>query len=100
MPNKDLLKEFEELARTARDAKALMQHVSERIHTEGVRYNLVTFYLIDKKDSATLVLGPYAGSFTPPPRLSLTAGLSGIAASTGQVIVADNVAADPRYFQT
>jgi putative methionine-R-sulfoxide reductase with GAF domain len=100
MPLKDLLEEFEEFARTASDAMALMQHVSQRIHMEGTRYNLVTFYLIDKKNSSTLVLGAYAGSITPTPRLSLTAGLTGIAASTGSVIVVDNVAEDSRYFQT
>ena len=100
MPHKFLLKEFEDFSRSARDAKALMQHVSQRIHMEVLRYNLISFYLIDKNDFTTLVLGPYAGSFTPAPRLSLNEGITGAAASIGRVIVADNVAEDPRYVLT
>lgn len=99
MPHKYLLKEFEDLARSAPKAEPLMQHMSERIHMHIPRYNWVGFYLLGKKDPSTLVLGPHTGSFTPNPQISLTQGLCGSAASTGRVVVADNVAEDPRYLQ-
>jgi L-methionine (R)-S-oxide reductase len=99
MPHNDLLKEFEQLVRSAPKAEPLMQHVAEQIHAHIPRYNWVGFYLLDKKDPSTLVLGPHAGSFTPNPRISLTQGLCGAAAATGRVVVADDVAGDPRYIQ-
>jgi L-methionine (R)-S-oxide reductase len=99
MPHKYLLKEFEDLARSGCNAEALMQRVSQRIHLHIPRYNWVGFYLIDKKDSSTLMLGSYVGSFTPAPKISWNQGLCGSAAAIRRVIVADNVAEDPRYLQ-
>jgi L-methionine (R)-S-oxide reductase len=99
MPHKYLLKEFEEFAQSAANAETLMQHVAQRIHLHIPRYNWAGFYLIDKKDSATLVLGPHAGSFTPNPKIALNEGLCGAAASTRRIMVADNVAEEPRYLQ-
>ncbi|HEX7285728.1 MAG TPA: GAF domain-containing protein [Candidatus Angelobacter sp.] len=99
MPHKYLAKEFEEFARSAASAESLMQHISQRIHEHIPRYNWVGFYLVDKKDAYTLMLGPYVGSFTPNPKISLDQGLCGSAASSGRTVVADNVAQDPRYLQ-
>jgi GAF domain-containing protein len=99
MPHKYLLKEFEEFAGAAPNPEILMQRVAQRIHAHIPRYNWVGFYLVNKKDASTLVLGPYTGSFTPKATLSLTQGLCGWAASTGRTIVADNVAEEPRYIQ-
>jgi L-methionine (R)-S-oxide reductase len=93
------MNEFEDFARSAANAEALMRYVSQRIHQHIPRYNWVGFYLIDRRDWATLILGPYAGSFTPSPRISLDQGICGAAACTGLVAVADNVAQDPRYIQ-
>ena len=99
MPHKYLLKEFEELARSAADPDALMQRVSQRIHLHIPRYNWVGFYLVDSNDSSVLVLGPHTGSFTPKAKISSNEGLCGSAASMRRVVVADNVADDPRYIQ-
>ena len=99
MPHKYLLKEFEDFARSDGNAESLMQYVSQRIHLHIPRYNWVGFYLIEKKDPGTLALGPYAGSFTPNPKISWNQGLCGSAASTRRLIVSDNVAGDPRYIQ-
>jgi len=76
-----------------------MQQVSDRIHMHIPRYNWVGFYLVDKSNPDNLVLGPHTGSFTPKERISLGHGLCGVAASTGEVVVADNVVEDPRYLQ-
>jgi L-methionine (R)-S-oxide reductase len=97
MPHKYLIKEFEEFGRSAANADSLMERVSQRIHMHIPRYNWAGFYLVDKKDSGMLVLGPHTGSFTPTPKISLNQGLCGAAASAGRVMVADNVADDPRY---
>jgi GAF domain-containing protein len=99
MPHKYLLKEFEDLAASSPNPELLMQRVAQRVHMHIPRYNWVGFYLINKKDTSTLVLGPYTGSFTPKPTLSLNQGLCGWAASMGRVVVADNVAEEPRYMQ-
>ena len=99
MPHKYLLKEFEDFAGSSPNPELLMQHVAQRIHMHIPRYNWVGFYLANKKDASTLVLGPYTGSFTPKPTLSLNQGLCGWAASTGRVVAADNVAEEPRYMQ-
>ncbi len=92
-----LLAEFEGFARSGATAEALMQHISDRLHEQLVRYNWVGFYLIDKKDPNILVLGPFSGAFTPHTRISLSQGLCGAAATTGKTIVVNDVSADPRY---
>jgi GAF domain-containing protein len=99
MPHKYLLKEFEEFARSAAEPDAMMQRISQRVHLHIPRYNWVGFYLVDKNDSSTLVLGPHTGSFTPKPKISWNEGLCGAAVATRRVIVADNVAEEPRYIQ-
>ena len=93
----DLLTELEQFARSKPAATVLMQRISDRLHEELVRYNWVGFYLIDRKDPGSLVLGPYAGTETPHVRIPLNQGLCGAAASLRQTIVANDVASDPRY---
>jgi len=95
--HKELLSEFEAFARSGGGVEGLMQHISDRLHQQIVRYNWVGFYLIDKKDPNYLVLGPYSGSITLHTRISLTQGLCGAAATTGKTIVVNDVATDPRY---
>ena len=99
MPHKYLLKEFEELASSAADPDTMMQRVSQRVHLHIPRYNWVGFYLVDKKDPSALVLGPHTGSFTPKAKISWNEGLCGAAAASRRLVVADNVAEDPRYIQ-
>ena len=94
---KELLKEFEELIASAADAQSLMQRISDRLHQAVSRYNWVGFYLIDKDDPGILVVGPHTGSFAPKIRIPLDRGLCGAAAASGQTIVVDDVAKDPRY---
>ena len=91
MPHKYLLKEFEELARSAANPETLMQRVSQRIHMHIPRYNWVGFYLVDSNDPSVLMLGPHTGSFTPKAKISWNEGLCGSAAASRRVIVADNV---------
>jgi GAF domain-containing protein len=61
------------------------------------RYNWVGFYLVDAADPGVLLVGPFAGSFTPNARIPLGTGLCGAAASSGQTVVVHDVSKDPRY---
>lgn len=74
-----------------------MDHIAQRLHLTMTRYNWVGFYVVDKADARTLVLGPHVGSFDPHERVSLDKGLSGAAATGGKTVVLNNVADDPSY---
>lgn len=92
-----LLEEFGAFAKIAPSAEALMKHVAEELHEKMTRYNWVGFYVIDPSDPNYLMVGPFAGSFTPNARIPLGKGLCGAAAATGKVVVVDDVTKDPRY---
>jgi GAF domain-containing protein len=94
---KELLEELHEIARTAPTVESMMDQIAKRLHEKMTRYNWVGFYLVDPADSGYLIVGPYAGSFTPNARIPLTTGLCGAAASTGQVVIVQDVSKDPRY---
>jgi GAF domain-containing protein len=94
---KELLQELQEIARAAATAEAVMEGISKRLHEKMTRYNWVGFYLVDPVDSGYLIVGPYAGSFTPNARIPLNKGLCGAAASSEQVVVVQDVSKDPRY---
>jgi GAF domain-containing protein len=95
--HKELLREFQDFATTAPTAHSLMEQMAKRFHEKMTRYNWTGFYLVDPADSNFLIVGPYAGSFTPNARIPLDRGLCGAAATTGKVIVVQDVSADPRY---
>ena len=94
---RELLQEFQTYAANSPAAQALMEQMAKRLHEKMTRYNWVGFYLVDPADSGYLVVGPYAGSFTPNARIPLNTGLCGAAASSGQVVVVQDVSKDPRY---
>jgi L-methionine (R)-S-oxide reductase len=94
---KELLQEFQSFASGAPTVQAVMERIAKRLHEKMTRYNWVGFYLIDPANSGFLIVGPYAGSFTPNVRIPLNTGLCGAAASSGQTIVVQDVSTDPRY---
>jgi L-methionine (R)-S-oxide reductase len=93
----ELLGEFKKYAVTAPAAEALMERITKRLHEKMTRYNWVGFYLIDPTNANFLIVGPFAGSFTPNVRIPLNSGLCGAAASSSQTIVVQDVSKDPRY---
>ena len=95
--HQELLQEFQGYARSASSVHALMEHIAMHLHEKMTRYNWTGFYLVDPTDSNYLVVGPFSGSFTPNARIPLDRGLCGAAASSGQVIVVQDVSKDPRY---
>jgi L-methionine (R)-S-oxide reductase len=94
---RELLREFEAFALTAPTINALMERMAQRLHEKMTRYNWAGFYLVDPADSGYLIVGPFAGSFTPNARIPLNTGLCGAAATSGKVVIVDDVTADPRY---
>lgn len=94
---RELLREFEAFAPRAQDFRALMKRIADRLHEKMTRYNWVGFYIVDDADRHYLVVGPYAGSFTPNVRIPLDKGLCGAAAKSGDVVVVQDVSKDPRY---
>jgi L-methionine (R)-S-oxide reductase len=95
--HKELLQELQSFAPTAPSAESLMERIAKRLHEKMTRYNWTGFYLVDPADSNYLIVGAYAGSFTPNVRIPLDRGLCGAAASSGQVVVVQDVTKDPRY---
>jgi L-methionine (R)-S-oxide reductase len=95
--HRELLADFRSVAGSATNARALMEHVSRRLHQKMTRYNWTGFYLVDPADSGYLIVGPFAGSFTPNARFPLSSGLCGAAAMSGKTIVVADVSKDKRY---
>jgi L-methionine (R)-S-oxide reductase len=94
---KEILQELQTFAQTAPTVQSLMEQMAKRLHEKMTRYNWTGFYLVDPADAGYLIVGPYAGSFTPNTRFPITRGLCGAAASSGQVVVVQDVSTDPRY---
>jgi L-methionine (R)-S-oxide reductase len=95
--HKELLQELQTYAQTAAPAQSLMEQVAKRLHEKMTRYNWTGFYLVDPADPGYLIVGAYAGSFTPNARIPLDTGLCGAAATSGRVVVVQDVSKDPRY---
>jgi L-methionine (R)-S-oxide reductase len=95
--HEELLQEFQGFVKTAPTAQAVMARIAQRLHEKMTRYNWVGFYLVDPADSGVLLVGPFAGSFTPNARIPLNTGLCGAAATSRQTVVVHDVAKDPRY---
>jgi GAF domain-containing protein len=93
----ELLQELQSYAVTASTVQSLMERITKRLHEKLTRYNWVGFYLVDPADPTYLVVGPFVGSFTPNARIPLHIGLCGAAATTGQVVIVQDVTKDPRY---
>ena len=93
----ELLKELQKYALTAPKVESLMERIANRLHEKMTRYNWAGFYVVDPADAGFLIVGPYAGSFTPNVRIALNVGLCGAAATSGKVLVVHDVTADPRY---
>jgi hypothetical protein len=48
-----------------------MLRIAQRLHEKVARYNWVGFYEVDPIDPGFLVVGPFAGSFSPNVRIPL-----------------------------
>jgi L-methionine (R)-S-oxide reductase len=97
----DVARELDQLAPSALSVEELMTLIVGRLQERLPYYDWVGFYMIetaeDPSEQDMLVLGPYVGAPTPHTRIPLDQGICGAAAASGQTIVVDDVAADPRY---
>ena len=93
----ELLREFRDLAKAAPTVQLVMERIAHRLHESVARYNWVGFYLVDPADAGVLLVGPFAGSFTPNARIPLNMGLCGAAATSRQTVVVHDVSKDSRY---
>jgi L-methionine (R)-S-oxide reductase len=97
---KDVGRELEEIARSAKSAPELMSQIVELLHDRMLKYNWVGFYMLETAPNGEppmLVLGAFQGAMTPHTRIPLHQGICGAAASTGTTVVVDDVSQDPRY---
>jgi L-methionine (R)-S-oxide reductase len=90
--------EIASLAQSSRTAQDLMQSMVKLLHNRMLKYNWVGFYMLEPgAQPPVLVLGAFEGAMTPHTRIPLNQGICGAAASSGQTVVVDDVAKDPRY---
>jgi L-methionine (R)-S-oxide reductase len=86
------------LAQSYRTAEDLMRSMVKLLHDRMLKYNWVGFYMLEPgAQPPVLVLGAFEGAMTPHTRIPLNQGICGAAASSGQTVVVDDVAKDPRY---
>src|SRR5579864_6300760 len=94
----EVRKEASDLAQAAPTASDLMHRMAKLLHNSMLKYNWVGFYMLEPgAEPPMLVLGAFEGAMTPHTRIPLNQGICGAAASSGQMIVIDDVAKDPRY---
>jgi L-methionine (R)-S-oxide reductase len=94
-----LLAELNLLAARARTATELMAQIAEKLNASLLRYNWVGFYRIEAHPPGVpvLVRGPHAGSIATFLEIPLNRGVCGAAASSGETILLNDIADDPRY---
>jgi putative methionine-R-sulfoxide reductase with GAF domain len=62
-----------------------------------LEWDSTTLVLVSAFAGNQLGIGPFIGSFTPNARIPLDTGLCGAAATSGQVVVVQDVSKDTRY---
>ena len=90
--------EVSAMAEALPTADHLMRGMVKLLHDKMLKYNWVGFYMLEPGAlPPVLVLGAFEGAMTPHTRIPLNQGICGAAASSGQTVVVDDVAKDPRY---
>jgi L-methionine (R)-S-oxide reductase len=92
-----LLAQVQEQAAAAPTLEALEAGIVESIAAALPYCNWTGFYMLDPADVQMLVLGPFVGAPTPHVRIPVTQGICGAAVASGETVIVDDVAADPRY---
>jgi GAF domain-containing protein len=92
-----LLSEIRQLASTASSLESLQKGIVEILSQHLSYYSWVGFYMLDMKDPGILVLGPFVGAPTPHVRISVSTGICGAAAASGETVIVDDVNKDSRY---
>jgi L-methionine (R)-S-oxide reductase len=93
----DLLKRICDLAATSPSLESLQTETVTAMAQRLSHFSWTGFYMLDPSDPETLVLAPFVGAPTPHVRIPVTQGICGAAVASGETVIVDDVAADPRY---
>jgi len=94
---REILSDLEQFLTAATGPAAAQRFIVDAMATRLPHYDWVGFYMLDPDDRTMLVLGPFHGAATEHVRIPVDKGICGAAVATGETIVVDDVAADPRY---
>jgi L-methionine (R)-S-oxide reductase len=93
-----LRNEISELATASLTAQDFMKKMVALLQARMLKYNWVGFYMLEAgAQPPMLVLEAFSGAMTPHTRIPLNQGICGAAASSGRMIIVDDVSKDPRY---
>lgn len=92
-----LLDYIRDLAAASPSLESLQTGIVAAMAQHLPHFSWTGFYMLDPADPEMLVLGPYVGAPTPHVRIPVTQGICGAAVASGETVIVDDVAADPRY---
>jgi L-methionine (R)-S-oxide reductase len=92
-----ILSEVSAFAESANDLASLQNFIVEIIPRHLPYYNWTGFYMLDRDDSETLVLGSFHGAPTEHVRIPVSQGICGAAVAQNDTVIVDDVHSDPRY---
>jgi L-methionine (R)-S-oxide reductase len=96
-PFREIAREIARFSAAARDLRALQEFSVEIMARRLPHFDWVGFYMLDRDDPRTLVLGPFRGAPTEHVRIPVSEGICGAAVSQGATVIVDDVAQDARY---
>ena len=92
-----LLDRIRDLAASSPSLESLQTEIVAAMAQRLPHFSWTGFYMLDPADVQMLVLGPFVGAPTPHVRIPVTQGICGAAVASGETVIVDDVAADPRY---
>ena len=92
-----LLNHIRDLAAASPSLEFLQTGIVAAMAQRLPHFSWTGFYMLDLADVQMLVLGPFVGAPTPHVRIPVTEGICGAAVASGETVIVDDVAADPRY---
>ena len=92
-----LLNHMRDLAAASPSLVSLQTAIVASMAQHLPHYSWTGFYMLDPADPEMLVLGPFVGAPTPHVRIPVSQGICGAAVASGETVIVDDVAADPRY---
>lgn len=92
-----LLDHIRDLAAASPSLESLQTGIVAAMAQRLPHFSWTGFYMLDPVDPSMLFLGPFVGAPTPHVRIPVTQGICGAAVASGETVIVDDVAADPRY---
>jgi len=93
----ELLHRFRDFAAASQSLEKLQAEIVATTARRFPHFSWTGFYMLDPADSEMLVLGPFVGDPTQHVRIPVSQGICGAAVASGQTVIVDDVASDPRY---